>query len=171
MRTILESRSELDAFLTQSAQDANLKTIPKDKKSNEYFEFLARIWLTELSKRRCIWCWNKYENESYALWKLYGSKGVAIRSTVGKVRRALKGSAPFRCLVATVQYAIPRRILFLDERSNMTSSMTCPGFLQRPYVFKEQLGKEMKIGRDFDPPYPKLGGTPFTMADNRGRTL
>lgn len=45
----------------------------------------------ELRKRVFINCWivNKYE--SYSLWKLYSSKkGIAIQSTVGKLKESLK---------------------------------------------------------------------------------
>jgi len=43
--------------------------------------------LNELARRRAVWCWNLFDAPSNAMWHVYGSKGVAIRSTVGHVRR------------------------------------------------------------------------------------
>lgn len=41
-----------------------------------------------------ISCWNKGHNESYALWKIYSNpySGVAIKTTVGNLKEALKNS-------------------------------------------------------------------------------
>ncbi|MDF2879832.1 MAG: hypothetical protein K0R54_389 [Clostridiaceae bacterium] len=37
-------------------------------------------------------CWNKFESESYALWKIYTNpkNGICIKSTVGKLRKSLQ---------------------------------------------------------------------------------
>jgi hypothetical protein len=48
---------------------------------------LAKIWLEQLSVRRCVWCWNRFTGQSHALWKIYGQRGVAILTTVGIVSR------------------------------------------------------------------------------------
>jgi hypothetical protein len=49
--------------------------------------------------------------------KLYGSRGVAIHSTVGDVKKSLENSGPLRCLVVPVRYPIglPAR-LFEDAK-------------------------------------------------------
>lgn len=39
-------------------------------------------------------CWNKFESESYALWKIYTNpnNGICIKTTAGKLRNALENS-------------------------------------------------------------------------------
>jgi hypothetical protein len=63
-----------------------------------------RIWMSELSRERCVWCWNRFKNESHALWQLYGNRGVAVHSTVGKVKDALLRAGVRREKVAPVAY-------------------------------------------------------------------
>jgi hypothetical protein len=110
---------------------------PNNSPNYDYFRFLADIWLAELAKRRSVWCWNRYEHESYALWQLYGQRGVCLHSTVGRVKRALEKVGPFRGLVAAISYALPRRLFFIGEDTKPIESMTQPRFLERPYLYKE----------------------------------
>jgi hypothetical protein len=63
-----------------------------------------RLYIDELAYERCIWCWNEFTSFSYALWQLYGSRGVAIISTVGKVRDALLSAGVKRGIVAPIEY-------------------------------------------------------------------
>jgi hypothetical protein len=100
--------------------------------------FLARVWLDELARRRTIWCWNIFEGHSNALWALYGSRGVAIHSTIGYVKRALALAGPFRCLVAAVRYPIARRAFFERENPLPTVKMIQGPNLFRPYLFKNR---------------------------------
>ena len=39
-------------------------------------------------------CWNKFENESYALWKIYTNpkNGICIKTTIGRLKSALRNS-------------------------------------------------------------------------------
>jgi hypothetical protein len=46
-----------------------------------YFDFLR--------KTRYAWCWFLSDAESAAMWNIYGKQGVAIGSTVGKIRQIL----------------------------------------------------------------------------------
>jgi hypothetical protein len=48
-------------------------------------------------------CWNEFTSFSYALWRLYGSRGVII-STVAKVRDALLKAGVKRGIVAPIEY-------------------------------------------------------------------
>jgi hypothetical protein len=61
-------------------------------------------WTLEQRTRRAIWCWNLDEGPSNAMWHLYGFKGVAIKSTVGLLKKALVNSGAIRCLIAPVRY-------------------------------------------------------------------
>jgi hypothetical protein len=98
--------------------------------------FLAKVWLAELAKRRCVWCWNIYQGESNAMWSLYGSKGVAVVSTVGRVKAAIEKAGPFRCLIAPVRYPIARRMFLEGENPEPTTRMMQGSNLIRPYLFK-----------------------------------
>ena len=51
-----------------------------------------------------ISCWNKRNYESYSLWKLYSAtRGVAIQSTIGRLKESLKAS-PENICIAPVAY-------------------------------------------------------------------
>jgi hypothetical protein len=43
-------------------------------------------WRKELAKRRAIWCWNLWEEDSHAMWQLYRSKGVPNREYASMCR-------------------------------------------------------------------------------------
>jgi len=84
------------------------KVVPKSSQELNAVElrFLAQVWLDELARKRSVWCWNIFEGHSNALWAVYGSKGVAIHSTIGGLKAALKPAGLFRCLIASVRYPI-----------------------------------------------------------------
>lgn len=42
---------------------------------------LSSKWLNMMRKCRAVSCWHKNENESTAMWKQYGTKGIAIQTT------------------------------------------------------------------------------------------
>jgi hypothetical protein len=82
------------------------------EKDYQKLDLLAEIWILELSIRRCIWSWNDCTGgSSEALWKLYGNRGVAIKSEVGFVKSAVEAAGVSRGIVAPVSYTIPRQIL------------------------------------------------------------
>jgi hypothetical protein len=116
------------------------KVVPKAGQELNAVElrFLAQVWLDELARRRSIWCWNIFEGESNALWALYGSRGVAIHSAVGHVKKALGKIGPFRCLIAVVRYPIARRAFFERENPLPTLKMVQGLNLLRPYLFKNR---------------------------------
>lgn len=41
-------------------------------------------------RSRFAWCWFRSEHESAAMWAFYGNKGVAIRSSIARLKRALE---------------------------------------------------------------------------------
>jgi hypothetical protein len=98
-------------------------------------KFLTQTWLYELSLRRCVWCWNRSVDELHAMWKLYGQRGVAIRSTVGEIRQAL-ARAGGEGLVAPVKYVyqgVPRT----PQQKDGFFTMLVPKYLSQPYLFKD----------------------------------
>jgi hypothetical protein len=65
------------------------------------------IRLADLSRLYTfINCWHANPSESDAMWKLYSfaNEGVAVQSTVGRLRRALE-KAPYSILIGSVRYA------------------------------------------------------------------
>jgi hypothetical protein len=72
--------------------------------SEERKKDLIRAWASALADRRSVWCWNRSVNESFALWKIYGERGVAIYSTVGRIRAALENAGVESGLVSPVTY-------------------------------------------------------------------
>lgn len=63
---------------------------------------LSALWLRELAKRRCVWCWHQSEHESMAQWVIYGREaGVAIRSDAESVLETFK---PADVVYGEVQY-------------------------------------------------------------------
>jgi hypothetical protein len=102
--------------------------------------FLAKLWLEQLSIRRCVWCWNRHTGLSHALWKIYGQRGVALVSTVGEVMRAFPEEFQLRAIVSPVSYSIPRGLpieRFVDEVEKASSQMMREENLPFPYLFKE----------------------------------
>jgi len=75
---------------------------------------LAKLWVEQLSIRRCIWCWNKQTVQSHALWKIYGQRGVALVSTVRDVKQAVTKAGSLRAIVSPVSYSIPPAFFFDD---------------------------------------------------------
>jgi hypothetical protein len=108
--------------------------------NNAYLDFLAKIWLRELSIRRCIWCWNRFKEASYALWRLYGERGVAVVSTLNRIDAALEAARPFKGLVGSIKYFLPRSIFEPQEMpKDLPSfySMMVVENLRRPYFYKD----------------------------------
>jgi len=130
--------SQHQDWLSKQARGPKVRPKPEQELNAVELRFLAEVWLDELARRRSIWCWNIYEGDSNALWALYGSRGVAIHSTVGGVKSALEKLGPFRCLVAPVRYAIARRMFFQNENARPTREMIHGANVLRPYLFKNR---------------------------------
>jgi hypothetical protein len=57
---------------------------------DQFIRVLAiESWREQLTVRRCVSCWNRSTRQVDFMWKIYGDRGVAVFSTVGRVRRAL----------------------------------------------------------------------------------
>jgi hypothetical protein len=115
-------------------------THPRPVIPPEVLNFGVRLkrWTDELAKRRAVWCWNLFEGESNAMWQLYGSKGVAIKSTIGLLKKALANSGCTRRLVASVRYGYgpPHNLVSSAENFDPQNKTTWPSWFMRPYVFK-----------------------------------
>jgi hypothetical protein len=118
-------------------QISSRKKVPTEDGDSviERVKFLTQAWLDELGKRRCVWCWNRSVDELHAMWKLYGQRGVAIRSTVGEIRRALVRTEAegFVSPVKYVYEGVPRT----PEQQDGFYWMKVPKYLNQPYLFKD----------------------------------
>ena len=88
-----------------------------------------RKYVDELAAERCVWCWNKFRNYSNALWRLYGERGVAVTSTVGKVKAALVTAGAPRGIVAPIAYVD-------HEGSQIPKVLAKEENIFRPYLLK-----------------------------------
>ena len=88
-----------------------------------------RKYVDELAAERCVWCWNKFRNYSNALWHLYGNRGVAVTSTVGKVKAALVEAGAARGIVAPIAY-------INHEATKASKVLTKEENIFRPYLLK-----------------------------------
>jgi hypothetical protein len=88
-----------------------------------------QLWLSELARERSVWCWNRFEKQSHAMWQLYGSRGVAVRSTIGRVAKALHIAGVQRGNVAPVSY------IDIDQPPSGNMLLTSEDSF-RPYLLK-----------------------------------
>lgn len=99
---------------------------------------LIDVWLDELARRRCIWCWNNEPEQSHAMWRLYGDKGIAVVSSVNRIFESLSLPTRVSCSVSNVVY-VPnplgeeKRIVYAPAYQKLIS----PTYLPRPYYFKQ----------------------------------
>lgn len=69
-------------------------------------EIDAHFHMFEKFKKFCsVSCWNKYDSETYALWKVYSSvkEGIMIKSTIEKLVSAFKNTED-KVLLSEVRY-------------------------------------------------------------------
>jgi hypothetical protein len=90
MRPIVERH---EALLLRTTRSPKVQRPEGSEHSGTTLSFLAKRWLDELALRRCVWCWNQSTDDLYALWKLYGERGVVVLSTVDRIREAFEKAA------------------------------------------------------------------------------
>jgi hypothetical protein len=62
-------------WLLQRAKGTKITPVEGGPHNAVTLGFLAKLWLEELSIRRCVWCWNKHTGLSHALGRFMGSVG------------------------------------------------------------------------------------------------
>lgn len=149
--------------------------VPGQDHSIGSLRFLGQTWLRELAIRRSAWWWNRYDGESYALWSLYGDRGVAVLTTVGAVRRALARAAPYVGLAAPIEYILPRRgIHHTPEQWAAAMRMTTQENLRRPYLFKDfgfRFEEEVRFIFAIHPEFTELSGGAMIDIDSRSLVM
>jgi hypothetical protein len=131
---------QFEPWLLQQAKGPKITPAQGGEHNAVTLNFLAKLWLEQLSIRRCVWCWNKHSGLSHALWKIYGQRGVAVVSTVGEVKRAFPGANALRAIVSPVSYSIPRGLSinhFFNEVQRASLEMMREENLPFPYLFKD----------------------------------
>jgi hypothetical protein len=99
-------------------------------------EFLTETWLAQMARRRCVWCWDRSTEQLHAMWKLYGERGVAVFSTVGKIRKALEKAGAQQGIASPVRYVPLPSLRRLEDISRQYGLMS-PENLSRPHLFKD----------------------------------
>ena len=93
----------------------------KKQLSMRSLEFRKRY--TVVTKGTLVNCWHASPYESEAMWKLYGEshKGLAIRTTVGKLRKALEGADS----LSWVSKMFVGRVKYLDYADPAITAKDC----------------------------------------------
>ena len=119
------------------SQRVSHKSVIFEMRERLDFAERSQWWFHELAKRRAIWCWNIYDGPSNAMWHLYGSRGVLIHSTVGRVKQALGNIGQFRGLISPVRYRPASSIQTAAEDFDGSRRDTWPTWYMRPYLYKQ----------------------------------
>jgi hypothetical protein len=133
LASLLEKNKD---FLPARPEFAPTHPAPDVPKELLDFGLHLRRWTGELAKRRAVWCWNLFESESNAMWQLYGSRGVAVKSTVGHLKKALANSGCVRRVIAPVRYGPPPDLELAAVNFKLQNKATWPSWFKRPDVFK-----------------------------------
>jgi hypothetical protein len=124
----LEDLENEKAWFHERADASERRYLNDEPGSAHSRKIIYKIWIRELAARRVIWCWNGDASESMGLWNVYGSKGVAVISTIGRVKQCLKTFA-YDASFAAVAYV---------DRERPDPRLYDPELLKRPYFFKTQ---------------------------------
>lgn len=92
---------------------------------------LGEALSSKIAERRAAWCWFQSETESSAMWQIYGNRGVAVYSTVGRLKSALPTGLKY--LIGVITY--------IDRQSGRSRSIEnlcacAKELLRNPYFLK-----------------------------------
>jgi hypothetical protein len=81
---------KVDEWLLERCPDWERNSIELNKNYPGYAaNFLEKHYFEFIRNTRCVWCWFLSRSESAAMWSVYGNQGVALETTVGKLRHIL----------------------------------------------------------------------------------
>ena len=72
-------------WLLHAAGNPEPPEVEASIRDSHMFAVKDQAWRNELAKRRCVWCWNQSTEQLNFMWKIYGDRGVAVFSTVGRI--------------------------------------------------------------------------------------
>lgn len=115
----------------KEASPPHIKKIWDEKVNSpsEVSSYLAVAFHKYISERRAVSCWFANEIESAAMWSAFALHGVAIKTTVKKLKAILPASRDF--LIAAIRYR--DRSDFSINAGNYTRF---PHMVLRPYLLK-----------------------------------
>lgn len=118
--------------------DNERKMIKINRKHGDYvFKIYQRRYLAFLRRTRYAWCWFASGIESALMWNSYGRDGVAIGTTVGKLKSALETSGhDFVFGRMAYRSARPREFDSADPKNHRL--LTMPHFFKREEYKGEQ---------------------------------
>jgi hypothetical protein len=100
MQAIITLHAE---WLLRAAGDPEPPDVEAPVRDIHMFAVKDQSWRNELARRRCIWCWNRSTEQLNFMWKIYGDRGIAVFSTVGRLREVLANAAA-EGIVSPVRY-------------------------------------------------------------------
>jgi hypothetical protein len=121
--------------------------------TDKEFEVMAksRIGLAARMKSNfCVNCWNRYETESYALWKIYGGQdqGIMIKTTYAKLIDAFS-KEPRNLYCSEVKY-----MDYSKDPSDIGNVIIPITRKRKPYSYESEIrlihGVDLKNGLDYD---------------------
>ena len=128
---------KLDEWLLTQAQDWERRHQELNKNNAQSNTmFFADLYQRELAKRRAVCCWFASDIESAGMWSIYGHGGVAIGTTVGRLRKALPTDRHFQI----------SRIRYVDRRPSSSDHFNPEAKRDVPYIHRPHFikGREYK---------------------------
>lgn len=132
-----EEADKLDAWLLMQARDWERRNQELNKDHAQFnSQFFAKLFERELAKRRAIWCWFASDIESAGMWSIYGQGGVAVGTTVGRLKQSLPPHRQFQ--MSYIRYA--------DRRPSSLAHFNPESESDRPYIHRPHFikGREYK---------------------------
>jgi len=113
-------------------------------------EIFRRHYFNFIRKTRFAWCWFHSYRESAAMWSVYGSQGVAIKSTVGKICKVFENTGRdfIYGRMTYVDYRSGISTEFNPERKSDYRLLLRPFFLKRKEYESEQEVRFVTSGAD-----------------------
>lgn len=89
-----DRRDQVEGWIREKrCSQSERAQIARSQDFPDYVAKICRVRLFEfIRKTRYAWCWFESSEESAAMWTIYASQGVAIRSSLVKIRKLLEGS-------------------------------------------------------------------------------
>lgn len=86
------SDDEISEYLEKNKDSPHIKEVYDKYRlfiTELFIKRLIDVFIECLKSRTLVSCWFINEKEDYAMWKIYGNKGIAIKTTVGKLKKTL----------------------------------------------------------------------------------
>ncbi|HTB80325.1 MAG TPA: DUF2971 domain-containing protein [Opitutaceae bacterium] len=138
--TLLEELEHSTAAYTELMSYPVVRDLPRKAQPGEVSETrtLAAAFHSFVSRRRAASCWYANNFESSAMWATFAAEGVAVRTTVGSLCKALSNDREFS--IAAVRYRHREKLTI-----GIGNYEKFPHLALRPYLLK---GREFEHERE-----------------------